>query len=85
MFNGKDCPALIEDARHDAQSIVNAASDLFGKAGHHVIPATPEGFPKKVITDYAKKCRFYGGITRKQHGHKILARRRCTISASHVR
>lgn len=48
-------PALIEDAKHQAQSNVKAALDVFVKAGMPVNSQTPEGPPKTAITEYAKQ------------------------------
>ena len=55
MRHWEGLPALIEDARHEAKSIVKAASEQLSKTGYTVTTATPEGSPKTTITDYAKQ------------------------------
>ena len=55
MRQWEGLPALIEDARHEAESIVKTASEQMSKTGQAVTTAIPEGSPKTAITDYAKQ------------------------------
>jgi nucleotide-binding universal stress UspA family protein len=48
-------PALIEDARKQAEFIVKAASDKLTQSGHRAFSEVKSGSPKKEISEYAKE------------------------------
>jgi nucleotide-binding universal stress UspA family protein len=48
-------PALIEDAKREAQSIVKTAADKLIVLGRNVSSETPQGNPKELIPGYAEK------------------------------
>jgi nucleotide-binding universal stress UspA family protein len=48
-------PALIEDARNQAEFIVKAASDKLTQSGHRAFSEVKRGSPKKEISEYAKE------------------------------
>jgi nucleotide-binding universal stress UspA family protein len=55
MRHWEGLPALIEDAKHDAQSAVKRATDKLTQSGHKVFSEIPLGNPKGLIPEYAKK------------------------------
>lgn len=55
MRHWEGLPALVEDAKHEAESIVGRAIEKLTKAGHRAFSEIPEGSPKVVIPDYAKQ------------------------------
>jgi nucleotide-binding universal stress UspA family protein len=55
MRHWEGLPALIEDAKHQAQSAVRRAADKLTQSGHQVLSEIPLGNPKEVITKYAKQ------------------------------
>jgi nucleotide-binding universal stress UspA family protein len=48
-------PALIEDARNQAEFVVKAASDKLTQSGHRAFSEVKSGSPKKEISEYAKQ------------------------------
>lgn len=54
MRHWEGLPALVDDARHEAQSVVKRATEELAKAGHRAFSETPEGSPKELITAQAK-------------------------------
>jgi nucleotide-binding universal stress UspA family protein len=48
-------PVLIEDAKHEAQSLVKGATDELAKSGHEVFSDIQLGLPKKAIPECAKQ------------------------------
>jgi nucleotide-binding universal stress UspA family protein len=46
-------PALLEDAKHEAQSLAKRAADTLTQSGHEVFSEIQLGLPKKAIPDYA--------------------------------
>jgi nucleotide-binding universal stress UspA family protein len=57
MRHWEGLPALIEDAKREAQSAVKRATDKLAQSGHRVFSEIPLGNPKEVITQYAKQWR----------------------------
>jgi nucleotide-binding universal stress UspA family protein len=55
MRHWEGLPQLIEDATHEAESVVNRASDQLAAAGLRSFSETPAGSPKEVITQYASQ------------------------------
>jgi nucleotide-binding universal stress UspA family protein len=55
MRHWEGLPALIEDAKQEAQSLVEAAADKLTRSGHRVFSEIPVGDPKTAIPDYAKQ------------------------------
>ena len=52
-----DLPALIEDARNQAEFIVKAASDKLTESGHRAFSEVKTGSLKNEISEYAKQWR----------------------------
>jgi nucleotide-binding universal stress UspA family protein len=48
-------PALMEDAKHAAQPVVEAATEKLGRSGHEVFSEIQLGYPKKAIPDFARE------------------------------
>jgi len=48
-------PALLEDAKHAAQPLVEAATEKLARSGHEVFSEIQLGYPKKVIPDFARE------------------------------
>jgi nucleotide-binding universal stress UspA family protein len=48
-------PALVEDAKHEAQSLVRRATDKLTQSGHEVMPEIQLGPPKKAVPEFAEK------------------------------
>ncbi len=55
MGRWEGLPALIEDARHGAQSVVKCATDKLAHSGHDAFAEVKVGFPKVAIPEYAKQ------------------------------
>jgi nucleotide-binding universal stress UspA family protein len=55
MRHWEGLPALVEDAKHEAQSLVQHSLDKLTQSGHKAFLEIPIGFPKKAIPEYAKK------------------------------
>lgn len=55
MGRWEGLPTLVEDAKHEAQSLVNGATDKLTQSGHKVFSEVQLGFPKKAIPEYAKQ------------------------------
>jgi len=62
VFSGVDdvgrwegLPELVEDAKHEAQSLVKGAADALTQSGHEVFSEIPLGSPKRTIPEYAKQ------------------------------
>jgi len=66
-------PTLIEDAKHEAQSLVKRATDKLTHSGHEVFSEVQMGSPKKAIPEYAKQ---WGAdlVMVGAHGQGALAR-----------
>jgi nucleotide-binding universal stress UspA family protein len=73
MRHWSGLPALIEDAKHEAQSVVGRSLDLLAKAGHKALSETPQGSPKVAIPDYAKQWSA-NLIMVGSHGHSVATR-----------
>jgi nucleotide-binding universal stress UspA family protein len=48
-------PALVEDAKHELQSLVKGATDKLIQSGHEAFSEVHVGFPKNAIPQYAKQ------------------------------
>ncbi|MGO9126229.1 MAG: universal stress protein [Terriglobales bacterium] len=55
MSQWRGLPALIEDAKYEAQSLVKRGTDKLSQSGHDAFSEIRLGFPKKVIPEYAKQ------------------------------
>ena len=55
MGRWEGLPALIEDAKHEAQSVVKCATETLTQSGHEVFSEVQLGLPKKAIPEYAKQ------------------------------
>ena len=55
MRHWEGLPALIEDAKHEAESVVKRATNELAKTGHRVFSEIREGSPKEIITGQAKQ------------------------------
>jgi nucleotide-binding universal stress UspA family protein len=73
MRHWKGLPALIEDAKHEAQSIAERAMERLTKAGHKAFSEMPEASPKVAISDYAKQWNA-DLIMVGSHGHDAATR-----------
>ena len=54
MWVWDEMPALIEDAKREARTLVTAATEEFKRTGHEVISEIQAGVPKKAIVEYAQ-------------------------------
>jgi nucleotide-binding universal stress UspA family protein len=48
-------PVLIEDAKHEAEAVIKDANNKLSKSGYSVTSDIPQGNPKEIIPDYAKR------------------------------
>jgi nucleotide-binding universal stress UspA family protein len=55
MGRWEGMPALVADAKHEAQSLVKHAMNKLTECGHEVISEVQLGLPKKAIPEYAKQ------------------------------
>ncbi len=55
MGKWEGMPALIEDAKREAHSLVEHATDKLTQSRHKAFSEIPLGFPKKAIPEYAKQ------------------------------
>lgn len=55
MNNWEGLPALIEDAKREAQGLVDAAADKLAQCGYEVLREIQLGLPKKAIPEFARQ------------------------------
>lgn len=55
MGEWEGLPALVEDAKHEAQSLVKGAAETLTRSGHKASSEIQLGSPKKAIPEYAKQ------------------------------
>ena len=55
MGRWEGLPTLVEDAKHEALSLVKRATDELTQSGHEVFSEVQLGLPKKAIPEYAKQ------------------------------
>jgi nucleotide-binding universal stress UspA family protein len=73
MRHWEGLPALIEDARHEAQSTIKKATERLKQAGCSVTSEIPEGNPKELILAHAQKSNA-DLILIGSHGHNAAIR-----------
>ena len=66
-------PALIEDAKREADGLVKAGSDKLSRTGHKALSEVIMGFPRRAISEYAKEWNA-GLIMAGSHGHSAIGR-----------
>ncbi len=73
MNHWEGLPALIDDATHQAESLVKSALDKLIPSGYETTSKVQQGFPKLVIPEYAKQ---WGAdlIVIGSQGHNALSR-----------
>jgi nucleotide-binding universal stress UspA family protein len=73
MGRWEGLPALIEDARHGAQSVVKSATEKLTHSGYEAFAEVKVGFPKVAIPEYAKQ---WGAdlVMVGSHGHSGMTR-----------
>jgi nucleotide-binding universal stress UspA family protein len=57
MGRWEGLPTLIEDARHEAERLVDGAEDRLTQCGHEVFKEIQLGLPKKAIPEFARQWR----------------------------
>jgi nucleotide-binding universal stress UspA family protein len=73
MGRWEGLPALIEDARREAERSLKDATEKLTGSGHQVFSELQMGFPKKAISEYAKQWGA-GLIMVGSHGQSALTR-----------
>ncbi len=66
-------PALIEDAKREAEKFVKAGAEKLARAGHKSLSEVIIGFPRRAISDYAKEWHA-DLIMVGSHGHSAIGR-----------
>ena len=80
-------PALVEDAKHEARSMVRRATDKLIQSGHEVFLEIQLGSPKKAVPEFAEKWGadlVIGGLARSECIDTISSRQRCPSGPSYV-
>jgi len=66
-------PALIEDAKRNGDGLVRAGTEKLARSGHKTLSEIILGFPRRVITEYAKEWHA-DLIMAGSHGHSAIGR-----------
>jgi nucleotide-binding universal stress UspA family protein len=66
-------PALIEDAKREADGLVKAGSEKLARTGHNALSEVIMGFPRRAISEYAKEWNA-DLIMAGSHGHSAIGR-----------
>lgn len=66
-------PALIEDAKREADRIVKDGAEKLSRPGHAALSGVIVGFPRRAISEYAKEWQA-GLIMAGSHGHSAIGR-----------
>jgi nucleotide-binding universal stress UspA family protein len=66
-------PALIEDAKREADGLVKAGSEKLLRTGHKALSEVIMGFPRTAISEYAKEWKA-DLIMAGSHGHSAIGR-----------
>jgi nucleotide-binding universal stress UspA family protein len=74
MRHWEGLPTLIEDAKHEAQSLVKHSLDKLTQSRHKAFSEIPIGFPKIAIPEYAKKWGADLIMVGSHHGQNVATR-----------
>ena len=66
-------PALIENAKREADRLVKAGTDKLARSGHKVLSEVIVGFPRRAISEYGKEWHA-DLIVAGSHGHSAIGR-----------
>jgi nucleotide-binding universal stress UspA family protein len=66
-------PALIEDAKREADRLVKAGTEKLARSGHKALSEVIVGFPRRAISEYAKEWHA-DLIVAGSHGHSAIGR-----------